>query len=464
LLKQAAAGESLEFEKIFIQDDSTEWLSPFSCSDRLLFVLTGAFANNGLMVGTPAAPAENSSREQLNSEQMTRLAKTVYLSKVTARYATKEKIQEALHVFRMGGSITPIFEGTSTENPPKRFEVVLNGRHSDANRTSPVKTISQEVHLLCQLFDTNMWGKLVVSDEGEYEQEPFVIGHIEKHRALSWKLQQPSSLFNEFTEAHGICVSPQQDYSHLHHMSDFGLQGKERRYACVQGIMGRQYYSVVRAAGISLLPSELFARVAVDLVFCPRDATRRLLLHPSKTWVKSVCRVAKMVLEGDSSDGEDESEDGSSDEDDKSEDGSSDEDDESEDGSSDEDDIFVFTKPKCAIPDDLSDKEDESDDDSSDEEDSECHKVERRDENTCDYDDGVGHKRSNSEKYEDESKAEEEDTTLQEDEYKFGLGKGLTVQDVASINWARQVVRKIQPICCKEHQCVCGVHIFKYLL
>ncbi len=197
--------------------------------------------------------------------------------------------------------MTPIFKDQKTENPPSAFKVVLAESSSHTNTGhlfKTVKTVTQEVHVLRQLFNTNIRGRLVVFDEDYYSREPFVIGCVEQLCGLSWKLLQPFNVFNNYMEAHGVSVTPQLEYSHVCYMSDFELEDKGRRYASVHNVMGRQYFSIVRSTGITLLPSELFARVTVDLVFCPRDTTRRLLLNPSKTYAMSITRVVRETSEG----------------------------------------------------------------------------------------------------------------------------------------------------------------------
>jgi hypothetical protein len=341
-----------DIKQIFLQDHRDKFFNrELSCQidlvDRLRFVLAGSFANVGIMVGTLVAEEVKG----LDDFEKKTLANTVFLSEITAEYANHRDITQALREFQMEGTICPIFwlddDGNELGGYPAGFEVTFSNRRNfqDVVVKDPIiKTVTNQVHLLCQLSHMNTQKEIIIRDEDyRYGQDEFVIGGVERMRALTWRLQQP---FNIFHGANTM-VLPQNDYSHMSYMSDFDLDNEGRRYACVASVMGRQCANRVRASGITLLPSELFARVTTDLVFCPRNRAMKLRLHPSKTHAKSFSRVIAR-FEGSNSTGSE--------------------------GGDDDDDEY------------------------------------------------------------------EEHKKILEDEFQFGPGSGLTVQDMANINWARKAV------------------------
>jgi hypothetical protein len=74
-------------------------------------------------------------------------------------------------------------------------------------------------------------------------------------------------------------------------MFDFDLGENDRRYASVCSVMGGGDDSRIKATGVTLLPSEHFARVVTDLAFCQCYETRRLMLNKSKTCATSLATV-----------------------------------------------------------------------------------------------------------------------------------------------------------------------------
>ena len=127
--------------------------------------------------------------------------------------------------------------------------------------------------------------------------EYVTVGDFEVARLLSWRYvndcrpEQPE-------------VIPQIRYSHLSNVCDFGPvtdQGSQcrsdaskktsglKRYACVENVLGGKR-GLYKASGITLLPSESFSRIVMDLICYDKTspARRHVTLAPGWEGIKSV--------------------------------------------------------------------------------------------------------------------------------------------------------------------------------
>ncbi len=289
-----------DMQQIFLYDkfDKSQYFkrelpSRVDVVDRLRFILTGAFVNTGAMVGTLIVEEAS----PLSEQDKAKLARTVYLWDIGGSYEDPDQrtVAEALCQLGMSGDITTKFD---EDEEPMHFDVTLHARGAGFNaynrttgrgvvRNPVIKSISNEVQLFCQLFHLSH-SRDGVTIRDDY-RDVIVLGRFQRERILSWRLQRPMGISSKYDKI----VRPSFEYSHMSYMSDFDLDINGRRYASVCSVMGGDDESKVKATGITLLPSELFARVALDLVFCPRNATRRLMLHPSKA---CATRVGRMVF------------------------------------------------------------------------------------------------------------------------------------------------------------------------
>ncbi len=256
--------------------------------DTLRFVLTASFTNTGMLIGK----IDFSNRKE-GSEPC-----KVLLAGITTRDSTTKGIKQALDFLKVGCKDVKERAVIARKRVTKGFAATLSSEDSRStiyNRI--ISTISLEVQALIQLYNINQKNKrLIIRDNSQPNvQDGFYIKYVGQSCPLMWKLQTAqaitevkigSAIINNISAFHQV------QYSHMNFLSDFDLESQGRRYASVSSVMGVKEYDVVKASGVTLLPSELFARVISDLIFCPRGTTRKVVLHQSKTYIRSFARVA----------------------------------------------------------------------------------------------------------------------------------------------------------------------------
>ncbi len=286
--KYCPKNHSLLLEDVFLpgtQDDV----------DLLRFVLASAFRNKGLMVG--GLPPQEL-RLPTSASEVQRMSRTVTMSNIKPReyYSKENATLLAYELVMRDAEVT-----TSLSDGPKNvtFVVPQDKVHANAGSGHPdnvpgriFRDASHNVKVLCQMYHIKAPAQKRIKIKNPRDPSRCVfIGCLEVGRPLTW---------NYHCRKHSgqPVVIPRARYSHLCHMSDFGpvtdgsqlvKDNKEPRYACVENILGTRS-GYMKASGITLLPSEYFARIVADLVCFSEESYVRVELSPGLQGICSLDR------------------------------------------------------------------------------------------------------------------------------------------------------------------------------